>query len=409
MTRRAQRQRPPSFAVLVLGLDRFKLINETHGHNGGDHVLIAVARRLLDCLRPGDVVARLGGDEYGILLHNIKDSSDATRVARRIQEVLRTPFGLGSSELPVTASIGIVTDELSHDPGTLLRNAGTAMDRAKAHGKDRYELFDETMHARAVALIRLEADLRDAIEREELRLYFQPVVSFQTGSITSFEALVRWKHPAQGLLAPKHFIPLAEETGLIIPLGWWVLNEACRQLARWLQRFPNLTLSVSVNLSPKQFQQRSLVERVKQTVEKHKVAFRHLRFEITEGVLMEEVDSSVETIQRLRDLGIEVHIDDFGTGYSSLSYLQRLPIDTLKIDRSFVSQMDSVGQKPHIVQAIVGLARDLGISVVAEGIETQEQSTWLKFLKCDEGQGFLYSEPVDGETATRLISEQLDQ
>jgi diguanylate cyclase (GGDEF)-like protein len=409
-TRRAQRQHPPSLAVLVVGLDRFKLINETLGHAAGDQMLIAVARRLLTCLRPGDVVARVDGDEFGILLHQIKDSSDAIRVAKRVQAVLKTPYGLGGRELPTTASIGIVTDETSYDAGTLVRDAGTAMDRAKAHGKDRHELFDETMHARALAHIRLEADLRHAIEHDQLRLYFQPVVSLESSRITGFEALVRWDHPVQGLLQPSHFIPLAEDTGLIIPLGWWVLDEACRQMSRWLERFTDMPeLSVSVNLSPKQFQESNLVERVKQTVGHSGFDFRRLRFEITEGVLMEEVDESVDTIKELRALGIQVNIDDFGTGYSSLSYLQQLPIDTLKIDRSFVSDLDVAGQKPQVIQAIVGLARDLGINVVAEGVETQEQSARLKFLKCDEGQGFLYSEPVDGDTATQLLQAQLDQ
>lgn len=408
-TRRAERQQPPSLAVLIVGLDRFKLINETLGHAAGDQLLIAVARRLLTCLRPGDVVARTGGDEFGILLHQIKDSSDAIRVAKRVQAVLKTPYGLADQEQPVTASIGIVTDENSYDAGTLIRDAGTAMDRAKAHGRDRYELYDETMHARALALIRLETDLRHAIEHDQLRLYFQPVVSLETGRITGFEALVRWNHPEQGLLQPSHFIPLAEETGLIIPLGWWVLGEACRQMSLWLEQFTDMPeLSVSVNLSPKQFQESRLVERVKETIERSGFDFRRLRFEITEGVLMEEVDVSVETINELRALGIQVNIDDFGTGYSSLSYLQQLPIDTLKIDRSFVSDLDVSGQKPQVIQAIVGLARDLGISVVAEGIETQEQSARLKFLKCDEGQGFLYSEPVDGDTATKLLEAQRD-
>ena len=409
-TRRAQLQHPPSLAVLVVGLDRFKLINETLGHAAGDRMLIAVARRLLTCLRPGDVVARTGGDEFGLLLHQIRDSSDAIRVAERVQAVLKTPYGLGDQELPITASIGIVTDENSYDAGTLLRDAGTALDRAKAHGKDRYELYDETMHARALALIRLESDLRMAIDHDQLRLYFQPVVSLESGRITGFEALVRWDHPVQGLLQPSHFIPLAEESGLIIPLGWWVLEEACRQMAQWLDKFDGMAeLSVSVNLSPKQFQQRRLVERVKQTVEQSGFAFHRLRFEITEGVLMEEVDVSVGTINELRALGIQVNIDDFGTGYSSLSYLQQLPIDTLKIDRSFVNELDVSGQKPQVIQAIVGLARDLGISVVAEGVETQEQSARLKFLQCDEGQGFLYSEPVDGDTATQLLQAQLDR
>jgi diguanylate cyclase (GGDEF)-like protein len=409
-TRRAERQHPPSLAVLIVGLDRFKLVNETLGHAAGDQMLVAVARRLLTCLRPGDVVARMGGDEFGILLHQIKDSSDATRVAKRVQAVLKTPYGLGGHELPTTASIGIVTDETSYDAGTLIHNAGTAMDRAKAHGKDRYELFDETMHARALALIRLETDLRLAIDHDQLRLYFQPVVSLESGRITGFEALVRWDHPVQGLLQPSHFIPLAEESGLIIPLGWWVLDEACRQMSKWLEQFTDMPeLSVSVNLSPKQFQQSHLVERVKETVEQSGFDFRRLRFEITEGVLMEEVDISVGTIKQLRALGIQVNIDDFGTGYSSLSYLQQLPIDTLKIDRSFVTDLDVAGQKPQVIQAIVGLARDLGINVVAEGVETQEQSARLKFLKCDEGQGFLYSEPVDGDTATQLLRAQLDQ
>ena len=402
---RSQWRKDHAFAVLLLDLDRFKLVNDSLGHPVGDQLLVAIAQLLLKCVRPGDSVARLGGDEFCILLQNIRDSSDATRVATRIHTELQAPFQLAGRAVFTTASIGIVSSESGHDRvEALLRDADTAMYRAKARGKARYELFDETMHARAVALLQLESDLRSALEHEQFRLVFQPVVSLATGRITGFEALVRWEHPERGPVLPDHFIPLAEETGLILPLGWWVLREACRQLAAWLERFPELSeLSVSVNVSAKQFQQADLIKRVAEALRENGLGPGRLRLEITESVLMDDVESSVSVIKQLQALGAQVQIDDFGTGYSSLSYLHELPIDTLKIDRSFVSKLDVAGEKSEVVRAIVTLARDLGVHVIAEGVETAEQSARLKVLKCDHGQGYLFSEPVDGETAGELL------
>ncbi|NIM50580.1 MAG: EAL domain-containing protein [Gemmatimonadales bacterium] len=408
--RRSRRRKGYEFALLFLDLDRFKLINDSLGHDTGDELLVGVAERLEKCLRPGDVVARLAGDEFCILLDDIKESSDATRVAERVQEALKAPFNLKGHNVFATVSIGIALSQRGMEgPEHLLRDADTAMYRAKARGKARFEVFDKAMHARAMAVLQLENDLRHALENEHFRLMYQPVVSLDSRRIDGFEALVRWEHPERGMVAPMDFVPVAEETGLIVPLGHWVLRQACRQMADWAARYDALPdLSVSVNLSAKQLQQADLVQKVTEALREAELEPRRLKLEIAEPVLMDDPDYNMELVRELNDLGVQVQIDDFGTGYSSLAYLGRFNIDTLKIDRSFISKVGVPEDKGVIAEAIITLARDLGINVIAEGIETDEQSKSLIELKCEHGQGFLYSQPVDSETAGKLLDEQND-
>jgi diguanylate cyclase (GGDEF)-like protein/PAS domain S-box-containing protein len=407
--RRAKRRRGYQFAVLFCDLDRFKVVNDSLGHSAGDQLLIGFAERLERCLRPGDLVARLAGDEFCILLDDIKESGDATRVAERIQEELRSPFKIGSHDLFATVSIGIAMSESSSDgPEHLLRDADTAMYRAKARGRARFEVFDKAMHARAMAVLELENDLRGALEQDQFCLEYQPVVSLLGEDILGFEALVRWRHPERGLIPPDEFIPIAEETGLIVPLGLRVLEEACGRMATWIRELPDLPdLFVSVNLAAKQLQQADLLERVTAVLRESGLDPHRLKLEIAETVLMDDPDFNLAVVRDLADLGVQVQIDDFGTGYSSLSYLNRFRIDTLKIDRSFISKLSSAHDEKSIVaEAIIKLARDLGIRVIAEGVETEEQSHSLRQLRCEEAQGFLYSRPVDGEKAAAMLKER---
>lgn len=404
----AKRQENYLFAVLFIDLDRFKVINDSLGHTFGDQLLIGMASRLEACLRPTDTVARLGGDEFTILLEDVKDVSDAVRVAERIQAELRLPFDLGGQEVFTAASIGIALSTRDYDkPEALLRDADIAMYRAKALGKARYEVFNLGMHTRAMALLQLETDLRLAIERGEFQIHYQPIVSLKTGTITGFEALLRWQHPVRGFISPAEFIPVAEETGLIIPIGNWVLREACYQICAWQARFPaNPPLTVSVNISGKQFSQPDLIEQIRQILQETNLAPQSLRLEITESVLMENTESAVSMLLQLKAMNIQLYMDDFGTGYSSLSYLHRFPIDTLKIDRSFISTTNLDGRNSGIVQTIIMLAHNLGMDVIAEGIETQLQLAFLKTLGCEYGQGYFFSKPVVAEVAEVLIAKQ---
>jgi len=404
---RAQRRADYRFAVLFIDLDRFKVINDSLGHSVGDELLQALTRRIERCVRPGDTVARLGGDEFTILLDDIGSSSDATRVADRIQHELSQPFTLRGHEVFTSASIGIALSATGYDRAEdLLRDADIAMYRAKALGKARYEVFDTAMHARAKALLELETDLRRAIERGEFLLQYQPVVSLASGLIVGFEGLIRWQHPQRGLIGPSSFIPMAEETGLIIPIGRWVLREACRQAQEWQVRFPAMgNLTISVNLSGKQFAQARLVEDVDQALKESGLDAHRLRLEITESAVMEDAPSAMAMIDQLRALNVKVDIDDFGTGYSSLSYLQRFEIDNLKIDRSFVSAIgNDRGENAEIVRTIVTLARHLGMDAVAEGVETPDQLALLRELGCQRVQGFLFAAPVEGGEAERLLA-----
>jgi len=406
--RRVRRRDEYKFALLFMDLDRFKLVNDSLGHETGDELLVGVAERLERCLRPGDVVARLAGDEFCILVDAITDARDAFHVAERVQEELKTPFILNGHRIFASASIGIASsDDYTGDPENLLRDADTAMYRAKARGRARVEVFDKAMHARAMKVLELESDLRTALENGEFRLVYLPVVSLESGEIKGLEALLRWEHPERGLVPPAEFVPAAEETGVIMPLGLWVLEQACLQMAEWKSRFAEHDeLTISVNLSAKQLQQADLVEQVAAVLQKSGIEPSRLKLEVTETVLMDDLDYSTSVVQKLNELGIQVQIDDFGTGYSSLSYLNRLHIDTLKIDRSFINSLGESGERSVVVQAIIRLARELGINVIAEGVETSEQLNSLRSLECGHGQGFLFSQPVSAEGVALLLSRQ---
>ncbi|MBI2889312.1 MAG: EAL domain-containing protein [Nitrospirae bacterium] len=404
--KRLKRRRDYMFAVVFLDLDRFKVVNDSLGHMVGDQLLVAVARRLERCLRPGDTVARLGGDEFGILLDDIGDVKDATRVVERIQNQLAHPLRLKEQEVFTSASIGIALSAGGYErPEELLRDADTAMYRAKALGKARHEVFDKGMHEHAVAQLELETDLRRALEREELRLEYQPIVALPSGRLVGFEALARWRHPTRGSIPPAHFIPVAEETGLIVPIGRWVLREACRRMREWQSAAQaRERLSISVNLSSKQFPRTNLGGEIKRILEETGLDPRCLKLEITESVIMENEESATRTLLELRDMDIDLCIDDFGTGYSSLSNLHRLPITTLKIDRSFVGRMGPTGENSEIVRAIVTLAHNLGMKVVAEGIETREQASLLARLECEYGQGYFVSKPLEQQGVEALLA-----
>ena len=401
----AKRSELRRYAVLFIDLDRFKVLNDSLGHSYGDRLLVALGARLEGCLRPGDTVARLGGDEFIILLDDIIEASDATRVADRVKHALEAPLNLGEHEVFTSASIGIALGSASYEePDDVIRDADLAMYRAKSHGKGRYEMFDKEMHLNAVALLQLETDLRRAMDRGELLVHYQPIVMIETKTISCFEALVRWQHPVRGLLNPGVFIPLAEETGIIVRLGRWVLEHACRQIVEWQQKFPSdPPLTVSVNVSPKEINQPDFVENVFETLKTTGLSPDSLKLEVTEGVLMESAERSVAVLRRLADAGIRVLIDDFGTGYSSLSYLHRFSVDTLKIDRSFVEALAGAEENVEIIRTIITLARALGMTVIAEGVETEDQHRRLKELDCEEVQGFLFSKAVDVRTAEELL------
>jgi diguanylate cyclase (GGDEF)-like protein/PAS domain S-box-containing protein len=405
---RAKNKDPFLFAVLFLDLDRFKNVNDSLGHAVGDQLLIGIARRIESHIRPVDRVARLGGDEFAILLDGIEDPSDATRVAERLQQELQVPFSIRGHDVYTSASVGIAMSSTGYDgPDDVVRDADTAMYRAKALGKARYEIFDLEMHSRAVALLKLETDLRLAVERQEFCIHYQPIVDLGTNRIYGFEALVRWQHPERGLLLPSEFITLAEETGLIIPLGRWVLWESCRQTRQWQEQFTeHESLMLSVNYSGKQFMQSDVIEQIKLILEETGFDPCHLQLEITESAVIENTKTVTEMILQLRSLGIRLSMDDFGTGYSSLSYLHNFPIHTLKIDRSFISNNGEAGDN-EIVRTIIMLARNLGLDVVAEGVETSEQLAYLRALGCEYAQGFFFFHPLDPNTAESALREKL--
>ncbi|GAA6618330.1 EAL domain-containing protein [Scytonema sp. NUACC26] len=392
------------FAVLFLDLDGFKTINDSLGHLVGDQFLIAIATRLKVCLRPRDTVARLGGDEFTVLLEELQDISDAFHIADRIHQALSLPFHLDGQEVFTTASMGIALSVGYDRPEDLLRDADTAMYRAKALGRGRYELFNPGMYANAVARLQLETDLRRALDRQEFQVYYQPIVSLTSGRITGFEALIRWQHPERGLVSPLDFIPVAEETGLIVAIGYWVLHEACLQMQAWRVRHRSNSLKkISVNLSIKQFSQPDLIEQIVRILHQTSLDASSLVLEITESVIMENSDRTTTLLLQLQNLGIKLSIDDFGTGYSSLGRLHSFPIHGLKIDRSFVSPINSNGRNLEIIETIVTLAQKLGCEVTAEGVETASQLALLRWLNCEYGQGYFFSHPLDSLAAEALI------
>jgi diguanylate cyclase (GGDEF)-like protein/PAS domain S-box-containing protein len=401
----ARRRRDSMFAVLFIDLDRFKNINDSLGHSVGDDLLVELARRLTHFLRPGDTVARLGGDEFAVLLNDVHGAGDATRVAERIQELIREKIVIGGREVFTGASIGVAFSSPAYKhPEEILRDADTAMYRAKAAGRGCYQVFDQTMHRSVVALLKLETELRRAVELKQFLMHYQPIVALESGRIVGFEGLVRWKHPDRGLVNPERFIAVAEETGLIVPLGWWVLRQACWHAREWQQLLPSEPpLYVSVNVSGKVVMQPDMFERVTKILEETGLPPTSLRLEITENVIMDHGDVALSKLAQFHDLGVQFSVDDFGTGYSSLSYLQRFSYDTLKIDRSFISGMESKSDASAIVQTIVALANMLKINVIAEGVETAVQFNRLREIGCSHAQGFWFSRPVDRAATQALL------
>jgi diguanylate cyclase (GGDEF)-like protein/PAS domain S-box-containing protein len=402
---RSKRHVERRFAVLFLDFDRFKVINDSLGHTIGDALLTALGRRLKPCLRPADTLARLGGDEFTILLEDITCLDDATKVAERIGQALLHPFVLHDHEIHISASIGIVGESGYAGPNEALRDADIAMYRAKSLGKARYEVFDRAMRERALALMTLESDLRLALGRGQLQVHYQPIVEACGQQLVGFEALVRWQHPKHGIISPAEFISLAEETGLIIEIDRWVLAEACRQVRFWQDEFPTCgPVTLSVNLSSQQFIRPDLAAYVKQTLQDTGFAAANLKLEITETLLMNSSASVNEVLEHLRELGVQLYIDDFGTGYSSLSYLQRFSTDTLKIDRSFISKMSESEESAELVRTIISMAHNLGMQVVAEGIETAEQLASLRELRCEYAQGYLFAKPLEPTQAAEFLA-----
>ncbi len=389
-------------AVLFFDFDDFKTINDSLGHNCGDEVLVAAAKRLSECLRPGDTFARFGGDEFAIFLEDTSLSS-ATSVAYRLIDALGESFTIGTREVMVHASVGIeFADAMSTKADELLRNADVAMYVAKSKGKARYELFDPSMHTAALRRLEIKSELKRAIENRDFVLHYQPIVGLKEGTLLGIEALVRWKHERRGLIAPVEFIPLAEESGLIVPLGRWVLREACRQAHDWPINDPEISLSV--NVSPKQFQHPGLVEDIANALWDSGIDPSILTIEITESVLIHDTEAAIEKLGRLKDFGVRIAVDDFGTGYSSLGYLKRFPIDILKIDKSFIEGVGTGTEEAAIAHAIIKLGGSLGLEVVAEGIEDPEQVDALQTLRCDRGQGFYFSKPVDADTMGEILA-----
>lgn len=392
------------FAVLYLDLDRFKIVNDSLGHLVGDELLVAVSRRLEGCVRPEDAIARLGGDEFAILLQRLDDGMQANVVAFRIQEALTAPFAIGGREVVTSASIGIAFSRLEYsNPEEVMHDADTAMYHAKTHGKARHELFDADMHARALDRLGLESDLRHAVKSSGFEMYYQPIVSLRTWMCTGFEALVRWQRNGKPV-SPADFVPMAEELGLIEPLGTWVLQQACRTFAEWQRQFPACGLDcITVNVSTRQLSQQGFMYLVEQTVRQAGLKPANLRLEITETALMDTPQLAAQVLTELREFGVKIYLDDFGTGYSSLSHLHRLPVDALKIDRSFVRGL-LLDDRPAMVESILALARTLQTGVVAEGVEDERQAHELERLGCVQAQGFFFSPPLPMRLAEQVLA-----
>ena len=406
--KRGKRRSDYHFAVLYLDIDRFKLVNDSLGHSVGDNLLNAFSGRIQEFLRELDTLARLGGDEFVILLEDIEGEDYASIVAERLQQALKRPFLVNGKEVFAPASFGVVLNTKAYDlPEDIIRDADAAMYHAKEKGRAQFKVFDKKLHEKALHLLQRETDLRKAIHRQEFVTHYQPIVSLKTRSVVGFEALIRWNHPQLGLIYPDSFISIAEETGLIIPITRLVLQEACSDLKSWQDQIQHLQkLTMNINISSKHFLLPSLLDDIKEVLGNTDLPPDHLKLEITETALMEDVEETVRHVNRMRDYGLQIVIDDFGTGYSSLSYLQRLPIDTLKVDRSFVARIQNTPDgNRNIVEAIISLAHRLDMIVVAEGVENQEQYTILLNMKCQFGQGYLFSKPMTKENVDKLISE----
>ena len=406
--KRFARNEQQLFAVLFFDLDRFKTVNDSLGHTVGDDLLVQVARRIEKCLRPGDTLARLGGDEFAILVNDVAETVHVTHVAERVHELLKEVFVVHGQEVYTSASVGIALS--SHDyerPEEVIRDADLAMYRAKTSGSAKYEVFDSAMHESAMALHRLETDLRRAVDRNEFIVHYQPIVSLESGRILGFEALLRWQHPQWGLVSPDYFIDVAEDTGLIVPIGWWVLRESCRQTKLWQELFPtDPALSISVNISGKLTVQPEMAATMYSILEETQLAPTSLKLEVTESAMISHAGDSLTALRDLRAMGVQLHVDDFGTGYSSLSYLQRFAYDSLKIDRSFVSSIDAQREDSAIVKAIIALGHSLGMKVIAEGVETAAQLETLQNMRCPEAQGFWFSKPLDHAAIGELLQNQ---
>jgi diguanylate cyclase (GGDEF)-like protein/PAS domain S-box-containing protein len=399
-----KRRGSSGFATLYLDLDRFKVVNDSLGHLVGDELLMAVSRRLESCLRQGDVLGRLGGDEFAVLLNELDDEAQANAIAFRIQKALSAPFSIGGREVFTSASIGIAFGRVQYNnPEEIMRDADTAMYHAKSHGKARHELFDADMHARALDRLGLENDLRRAVDNNDFEVHYQPIVWLASGMCVGFESLIRWKRNGESI-SPATFVPMAEELGLIEPLGTWVLQQACSTFADWQRRFPQSGLDyITVNVSSRQLVQQNFLRIVEQAVHDARLKPCDLRLEITETALMDSPTVAAKLLQELRDFGVKIYLDDFGTGYSSLSHLHKLPVDALKIDRSFVKSLLLPDRSP-IVESILALARTLNTSVVAEGIEDEVQARELERLGCTHAQGYLFSRPVSAKSAEEIVA-----
>lgn len=394
------------FALLFLDCDRFKVINDSLGHLVGDRLLKALAKRLHKCLKNEDIIARFGGDEFVIILDDVQSLEKAVQIAERLLKELSLPFYLHEHEIFMGASIGILLGNQDYkDPNHLLRDADIAMYQAKVSNKSTYKVFDTQMRDRAMQRLQLETDLRRAIERQEFVVNYQPIICLKTGKIIGFEALVRWHHPEKGLISPGEFIPIAEETGLIVAIDRWVLQQACAQLQVWQTEIPNaFPLTISSNLSVQQFTQADLMEQIDRVLTQNQMTGNCLKLEITESVLIDNDRSAQTILQQFKERHILVSIDDFGTGYSSLSYLHRFPVNTLKIDRSFIWRIGQEGNNGSIVDAIVTLAHHLGMDVIAEGVETKEQLDYLRSIGCESAQGYFFSKPLNSQLATELLA-----
>lgn len=400
---RTKRNANDLFAVMFIDLDRFKVVNDSLGHSVGDQLLVTVASRLKHCLRPEDTVSRLGGDEFAVLLDSVNNVGDARQVADRIKGQLKTTTLLGTIERSPTASIGIVIFNPNYSSaGELLRDADSAMYYAKSLGGNQHQVFDSAMHINAIDLIQLEGELKRAVERKEWLIHYQPIISLKSGKPIGAEALVRWQHPQRGVLSPKDFIQVAEDTGLILPIGDYVLHSACMQAKAWREA-GRPRFWVSVNISARQFQEKDLVEKVKRVLSETGLPSDGLRLEITETLAIKDSKYTMRLIKELSELGVYTSLDDFGTGYSSLSYLKQFPLKVLKIDRSFINDIQPNQKDESIVTAIIAMARSFNLEVVAEGVETDEQLTFLRSQMCDSVQGFLLSRPVPAGDLTRML------